>query len=44
MAMSIEDVKKAEKLDVLHVRPTERPQQVWDAATTFQAFDAALGG
>jgi hypothetical protein len=29
---------------VLHVRPTERIQQVRHAATTFQALDAALGG
>jgi hypothetical protein len=29
---------------VLHVRPTERIQQVWRAATTSQAVDAALEG
>jgi hypothetical protein len=31
-------------LNVLHVRPTEHTQQVWHAATTSQALDAALGG
>ena len=44
MAMSIEDVKEAEKLNVLQVRSAEGTQQVWHAATTFQALDAALGG
>lgn len=44
MATSIEDGKKAENPNVLQVRPTERTQQVWHAATTFRALDAALGG
>jgi hypothetical protein len=69
MAMSIDDVKKAEKLleeqgqivaarwahiaglgsqagwegDVLHTRPTQRTQTLWDDAITFAALDAMLG-